>query len=119
VSKIYVKTSMPAGAAHLCMRCSWGQSMAGHRESDRLVICNATIPYMVVPFAIFECTRFNDRHRPSVAQMQTLAIKVGSARVSSRTAGFSTAAKSGPRPAPRKDDKDAAAAIHRVAETEY
>jgi hypothetical protein len=92
--------------------------MAGYRESDRLVICNATSPCMAVPFAILECTRFHDRHRPSVGQMQTLAIKVGTARVSSRTAGFSVAAKSGSVPVPQTGDKDNAAAIRRISETE-
>jgi hypothetical protein len=90
--------------------------MAGYRESDRLVICNATSPYMTVPFAVLECTRFHDKHRPSVGQMQTLAIKVGSARISARTAGFSIAAKSGS--APQTGDEDSAAAIRRISETE-
>jgi hypothetical protein len=124
MSTMHIKTVMPAGAAQLCTRCSWGQSMAGHRESDRLVICNATTPYMVVPFAILECTRFHDRHRPSVIQMQTLAVKVGSARMSARTAGFSDAAKSGQAPAPRtndprNDNDDGAVAIPCVPESEY
>jgi hypothetical protein len=88
MSKLKIKDGTPVGNAHLCTRCCLGQCMTGYRESDRLVICNATTPYMVIPFAILECTGFIDKHRPNILEMQKLAINLRPTRVSARTAGF-------------------------------
>jgi hypothetical protein len=80
--------------------------MTGYRESDRLVICNKTSPDMVVPFTMLDCTCFVDKHRPDWNQMQKLAIHVNPVRVSSRTAGFSTANQPHPIRVPDVDDEE-------------
>jgi len=104
MGKINIKDGTPAGNEHLCSRCTWGQCMTGYRESDRLVICTNTNPNMVIPFTVMECTSFSDKHRPDWKQMQRLAIHVGSARVSKRTAGFSTVTETRPVVAPDVND---------------
>jgi hypothetical protein len=106
MGKLNVNNGTPVGNEHLCMRCSWGQCIIGYRESDRLVLCNKTSPDMVLPFAVFECTSFVDKHRPDWNQMQKLAIHVGGVRVSKKTTGFSSIA--GPRPlvVPDVDEDD-------------
>lgn len=93
MGKLKVKNGTPVGSANLCESCSWGQCMTGYRESDRLVICNKTSPDLVVPFAVLECTSFDDKYRPNWQQMQKLAIDIQPVRVSARTAGFSAAAE--------------------------
>jgi hypothetical protein len=97
MSKMKIKDGTPVGNENLCLRCSWAQVMTGYRESDRLVICNKTSPDMIVPFVMLDCTGFDDKHRPSWQQMQKLAIRLPSPRVSARTRGFSAVVE--PRPA--------------------
>ena len=90
MGKVNIKNRATAGNSNLCGSCSWGLCITGYRESDRLVICNKTTPDMVVPFAVLECSGFDDKYRPNWQQMQSLAIDLQPVRVSSRTAGFST-----------------------------
>jgi len=107
MGKMNVKDGTPMGNEHLCSRCTWNQCMTGYRESDRLVICTNTNPNMVIPFTVMECTGFSDKHRPDWEQMEKLAIHVGSARVSRRTAGFSSAVEARPLAVPEvADDED-------------
>jgi hypothetical protein len=89
VAKLNVKNGTPVGNVHLCKSCNWGQFMTGYRESDLLVICTNTNPNIVVPFPVCECTHFSDKHKPTYAQMKTLAVDFQPLRVS-RTTGFRT-----------------------------
>lgn len=88
MSKLNVKNGTPVGNAHLCKRCEWGQFITGHRESDLLVICTRTNPNIAVPFTVFECAEFSDKHKPTFEQMTKLAIEVNPVRVSRKTRGF-------------------------------
>ena len=90
MGKLNVKNGTPTGTTHLCMSCTWGQFITGYRESDRLAICNNTHPNLVLPFTVYECSSFEDKHRPDYRQMEKLAINIQPVRISSRTAGFST-----------------------------
>ncbi len=90
MGKLNVKNGTPIGTTHLCTSCSWGQFITGYRESDRLAICTNTSPNIVLPFTVYECSSFSDRHRPDWEQMEKLAINIQPVRVSTRTAGFST-----------------------------
>jgi hypothetical protein len=87
MSKLNVKNGTPVGNAHLCNRCSWGQVITGYRESDVLVICNNTSPNIVVPFTVYDCTEFSDKHKPTYEQMKKLAVDFQPLRIS-KTAGF-------------------------------
>jgi hypothetical protein len=89
MSKLKVRNGTPEGNLHLCVNCTWGQFVTGYRESDRLAICTNAYPNIVLPFTVYECTSFTDKHRPDWKQMQKLAINLRPVRVSSRTAGFS------------------------------
>jgi hypothetical protein len=113
MSKVNVKNGTPVGNAHLCDSCHWGQFITGYRESDRLAICTNTSPNVVLPFTVYACTNFSDKHRPDWEQMEKLAIDIRPVRVSKKTAGFST--KISPRPAavPGDGDKQDEAAITR------
>ena len=62
--------------------------MSGFRESELLTICHNTDPYLLVPFNIYECTRYYDKNRPSYTQMQKLAIHVEPKTL--KPAGFKT-----------------------------
>ena len=86
--KVNVKNGTPVGNQHLCKRCTWGQFITGYRDSDLLVICTNANPSFAVPFPVHECSEFNDRHRPTIDQMNRLAIRVNSVRLSARTRGF-------------------------------
>jgi hypothetical protein len=90
MGKLNVKNGTPVGSAHLCKSCTWGQFMTGHRESDLLVICTNTSPNIAVPFTVWDCSEFSDKHRPNFEQMQKLALDVRPGRISTRTPGFST-----------------------------
>jgi hypothetical protein len=106
MGKLKIKDGTPVGNDHLCTRCKWGQCMIGYRESDRLVICTNVYLNLVVPFTVLDCTSFSDKHRPDWRQMQKLAIRIGSVRVSKKTAGFSTAAESPQVITPVADDDE-------------
>lgn len=90
MGKLNVKNGTPVGNQHLCKRCSWGQFVTGYRESDLLVICMRGDPSFRVPFAVYECSEFSDKHKPTWDQMSKLAIEVDPVRVSAKTRGFYT-----------------------------
>jgi hypothetical protein len=90
MGKLHVKNGTPVGNTHLCNSCSWGQFITGYRDSDRLAICTNTSPNVVLPFTVYECTGFSDKHRPDWEQMKNLAIDIQPVRISSKTAGFAT-----------------------------
>ncbi len=90
MGKLNVKNGTPVGGAHLCRSCTWGQFIVGYRESDMLAICTNTSPNVVLPFTVYECSGFADKHKPDWKQMKELAIDIQPVRVSTKTAGFST-----------------------------
>jgi len=71
---VNVKNGTPVAGPHLCRNCNRGQYMTGYRESDLLVVCTNSSPARVVPFAVRECSEFEDRNRPDWQQMEKLAI---------------------------------------------
>jgi hypothetical protein len=89
MSKLNVKNGTPVGSTHLCKSCSWGQFIVGYRESDLLAICTNTSPNIVLPFTVYECSSYADKHKPDWKQMQKLAIDIQPVRVSTKTRGFS------------------------------
>jgi hypothetical protein len=109
MSKMNVKNGTPVGGTHLCESCHWGQFITGYRESDRLAICTNTSPNIVLPFTVYACGSFSDKHKPDWEQMEKLAIDIRPVRLSKKTAGFSTATKRPVRVPADEDDKDEAA----------
>ena len=90
MAKLNVKNGTPVGSEHLCRRCNWGQFITGYRESDLLVLCTNVNPNLKVPFTVFDCSAFSDKHRPTWEQMDKLAIEFSPVRVSAPTRGFAT-----------------------------
>jgi hypothetical protein len=88
MGKLNVKNGTPVGNANLCKSCIMGQCISGYRESDLLVICNNTSPNIVVPFTVYECSGYSDKHKPTWEEMKKLAVNFQPLRIS-RTAGFS------------------------------
>lgn len=88
MGKINIKGGTPVGSASLCRTCSWAHVMNGYRESEMLVICSYISPNIAVPFTVRECTTYNDRNRPTWAQMQKLAINVSAPIRFGKPAGF-------------------------------
>lgn len=102
---ISIKSGTPAGSAHLCKQCTWGQFVIGYRESDLFVICMRPDPSFTVPFVVYECSEFSDKHKPSWEQMTKLAIEVAPSRVSRKTRGFQVRTVAAPAAAADLDDE--------------
>ena len=82
MGKLNVKNGTPVGNTHLCLSCHWGQFITGYRESDRLAICTNTSPNVVLPFTVYECSEYSDKHKPTWEQMKKLAINFQPLRMS-------------------------------------
>ncbi len=106
MSKLNVKNGTPVGGTHLCRSCSWGQFVTGYRESDLLAICTNASPNIVLPFTVYECSSYEDKHKPDWKQMQRLAIDIQPVRISSKTAGFSAVEAVRPRKTDDRDDDE-------------
>lgn len=76
MAKTYIKGGTPVGSASLCRTCVHAQIMTGYRESEMLTICDGVHPNPVVPFNVYECTRYRDKNRPNWQQMRDLAIDI-------------------------------------------
>jgi len=88
---VKVKNGTPVAGPHLCRHCNWGQFVTGYRDSDLFVICTNANPNRVVPFAVRECTEYQDRNRPDWEQMEKLAINITSKISRNPTPGFAGA----------------------------
>lgn len=76
MSRAYIKGRTPVGSESLCRTCSYAQIMSGYRESELVTVCTNVDPNVVLPFAIYECTGYYDKNRPTWDQMTKLAIDV-------------------------------------------
>src|SRR5580692_4047273 len=90
MSKGYVKGGTPIGSESRCSTCSYAHIMTGYRESEMLTVCTFADPNIVVPFKIYECTKYYDKNRPSWRQMEKLAIHVSPGRT--KPVGFKVGA---------------------------
>jgi|SRR3954447_1814073 len=83
-----VNNGTPLAGPHLCRNCSRGQFTTGYRESDLFVVCTNSSPARVVPFAVRECTDYEDRNRPDWEQMEKLALDLTAEVTRRPTPGF-------------------------------
>jgi hypothetical protein len=58
----------------------------------------------VLPFTVYECSSYEDKHRPDWEQMEKLAIDITPVRVSAKMRGFSAVETL--RPLQTQDDED-------------
>ena len=88
MGKLNVMNGTPVGNTNLCKSCDWGQVTTGYRESDLLVVCTNANPARLIPFAVCECTDYQDRYRPDYDQMEKLAISFSHNARRKPTPGF-------------------------------
>jgi len=60
---VYVKNGTPLNGPSLCETCTQALIVRGYRESDEVVVCQATYPERRVKFPVRECSRFIDKTR--------------------------------------------------------
>lgn len=68
-----VKNGTPMHGPPLCDSCVNAHIERGYRESEALVICQATSPEHRVQFRVRECSGYVERNRQNLWQMQTIA----------------------------------------------
>jgi hypothetical protein len=92
----YVKNGTPIHGPSLCLTCENAIIVRGYRESQEVVICDATYPALRVEFAVRECTRFRSTNRRDLKAMEEMAwpLEAGGTK---RAAGFAAS------PAPSGD----------------
>ena len=97
MGKPYIKGGTPVGSDSLCRTCSRAHIMTGYRESEMVTMCTWPEPNIVVPFAIYECSNYYDKNRPSWEDMKKFALHISPGNpkpVGFKTgAGFATAVK--------------------------
>lgn len=83
----HVKNGTPLHGPALCETCVYAHIARGYRESEELVLCGAHEGARSVPFRVRECSSYRDRTRPSIYEMERMALLV-SAGEPKRTRGF-------------------------------
>ena len=73
---IYAKNGAPIYGPSLCETCVFAHVKRGFRESEVLVACAAAEPAHCVPFPIRECSVYRDKARPSIYEMEKIALIV-------------------------------------------
>jgi hypothetical protein len=82
-----VKNGTPLHGPSLCETCTRAQMTKGYRESEEVVICQATYPELRVTFPVRECSRYVSKGRQLLRDMEEIAW-VLTARGPKRKAGF-------------------------------
>jgi hypothetical protein len=73
---IHVKNGTPMHGPSLCETCAFAHVKRGFRESEMFVVCVAAEPAHRVPFLIRECSVYRDNTRPSIYEMEKIALTV-------------------------------------------
>lgn len=84
---IYVKNGTPLNGPSLCETCSLAFIAHGYRESECVVVCQATEPARAMKFRVRECTSYADKIKRPLWEMQKMALILDSADLK-REAGF-------------------------------
>lgn len=84
---INVKNGTPLNAPSLCETCSLALIARGYSESECVVVCQATTPEVRMKFQVRECTRYTDKSKQTLYEMQKMALILDSADLK-REAGF-------------------------------
>src|SRR5437764_13978276 len=88
MATVFVKNGTPVGASSLCETCSYAQIMRGYGMSEIVVRCLSNYEEPIfVPFKVRDCSSYNDKNRPSYAQMKDLALVLNEG-TTSKPAGF-------------------------------
>jgi hypothetical protein len=84
---VNVKNGTPTHGPSLCDTCFRSLVVKGYRESEKVVICQATWPEMQVLFPVRECSTYEDKGRQTLRQMEDVAWNL-IPRGPKRQAGF-------------------------------
>jgi len=84
---VRIENGTPIHGQPLCEACVHAHIVKGFRESDVMVVCQASYPERLVPFHVRECSRFIEVKRQTLKQMEEIAW-VLDPRGSKRRAGF-------------------------------
>jgi hypothetical protein len=84
---IYVRNGTPLDGPSLCETCSSALLIRGYRQGEETVMCWAVEPALRVTFRVRECTRYTDKTRQTLYQMEKIAWTLAP-RGSKRRAGF-------------------------------
>jgi hypothetical protein len=90
--RVRVKNGTPIFGASLCESCTQALIVKGYRESEEIVVCEATYPRWRVTFPVRECSSHRHKNRQDLEEMEKIAW-VLPARGSNRRAGFVPAEK--------------------------
>jgi hypothetical protein len=82
-----IKDGTPTHGPSLCDTCLRSHIFKGYRQSEQIVVCQATYPEMRVHFPVRECSSFSDKSRQTLRQMQDIAWNL-IPRGPKRQAGF-------------------------------
>jgi hypothetical protein len=84
---VNVKNGTPTHGPSLCDTCFRSLVVKGYRESEKVVIRQATWPEKQVRFPVRECSTYEDKGRQTLRQMEEIAWTLAP-RGSKRQAGF-------------------------------
>ena len=84
---INIKNGTPTHGPSLCDTCSRSLIAKGYRQSEQVVICQATWPERQVFFPVRECSSYSDKGRQTLCQMEEIAWTL-TPRGPKRQAGF-------------------------------
>lgn len=83
---VKVKGGTPVQGPSLCESCTQAHLVRGFRESELLVVCQATYPERQVTFAVRECSRYVSMTSRTLVEMEKIAWPLTPR--SARQAGF-------------------------------
>jgi hypothetical protein len=84
---VHMKNGTPTHGPSLCDTCFRSLVVKGYRESEKVVICQATWPDKQVFFPLRECSTYEDKGRQTLRQMEEIAWTL-TPRGPKRQAGF-------------------------------
>jgi|SRR5579871_1052424 len=87
-----VKGGTPSGTETLCRLCSHGHVIKGFRLMEEEIYCRSFYIERKIPFAVRECSFFEDKRIASKSDMEEIAWSL-TTRKAGRSVGFVTAAK--------------------------
>lgn len=69
-----VRGGTPSNERSLCETCEYAHIVTGEATSEKVTYCNAMDKPIPVPYKkVVECSRYNDKHSPSIYQMEKIA----------------------------------------------
>ena len=95
---------MNHGRRSLCESCRSVTLIRGPRLGDEIVECSAlSAQNRRVPFPVTSCSDYNDRNRPTLYEMEQIAL-ILTVEPRRTMAGFGQSNQPTPEPAPRPED---------------